>query len=932
MKSRLTSKEKAVLELIENDKVAEDYFFKKVSNPKWFPYLKEKGFFSPEKAPGPKPADKEGFYTIPYWNVLDYLERISQKVNEPDKEIYIDELLEIIKKVTEYHKKTNAIDNYRTWSSFIRIVSNLPNEKITDVIINLIPIWLNSDFGSTVQVMEIVNKLIPKFLRMNSNDNDIKKAEKIIENILQIEKLREKENAKSGIYTYWLRKFFEKNLDIIAIKCSNNLIDTLRERLKELISSEYDGTLYSLYDYKEEAKYLLEKPIELITYVLSNILVKKFEKKPDNVKQVLKSFFKEHYPIFTKIALFVIGKKMNISLSREIFWQVLKTKGDEIFRGSIIYWGDELKNILNKLDSLNAEQKKLLEDKIKSAAKIYRDTFKEDDNKEVRVDAFKQRFYKALSHDSKFKSLYKKIKEKGIDAELLPAIQLTEVRTGWGKSPLELEEILQKNNKELVEFLETFKTEDPWDGPTVDALAETLKTAVKTNPQKFTTDLEVFMNIGYLYVAKIFDGFQEALRDKKIIDYKKIFDFIGDYIDRNEFWQDKLKVQTSSLPNTHFWVISSFSFFLTESLKNSENQLPENLFEKVVSILHKILDNLEAKTDESILDYTHYSINSPLGRIIETYIRFIIHVFQSSYDSKEYLKDNFIVEYKKMLEKKVIEAYSLFGTYFISFYKISKELTKKIVHDINEKEPIWEAFMEGHLFSGKLNEDIYKFMREHYEFALDFEFKDDIYREQLVQHISLGYLLNWDNLESSGLFYKIVEKFDSEDIKRIVRFFWNQKSYLKEGDEKTEQIRKRILDFWEKIYTTCEDKNLSSSQKKALSNIVKLTGFLPSLVQPYINWLKYFVVFVEDDVVFSFFLDDLEKFMKDEDRNKTAKMIGEILLNAPPFPYPEDKIKSFIEYLCETPDKKVKKIGKEICDKYMKSVKFFVKTICEKCN
>jgi hypothetical protein len=174
---------KFVLNLMKESPVYERYFFSKLRFLEWFDILKSEGFFSPEKAPVPELADKEGFYRIPHWNVLYYLEQISQKVNEPGNEMYIEPLLGIIKEVTEYHKETNAIDNYRTWDSFIRIVSNLPNEKITDEIINLVPIWLNSDFGSTVQIMEIVNKLIPKFLRKDSNDNDIKKAERIIENI-----------------------------------------------------------------------------------------------------------------------------------------------------------------------------------------------------------------------------------------------------------------------------------------------------------------------------------------------------------------------------------------------------------------------------------------------------------------------------------------------------------------------------------------------------------------------------------------------------------------------------------------------------------------------------------------------------------------------------------------------------------------------------
>lgn len=187
---------KEILNTLENvlkNKALSNYFFKKLEYIEWLPYLKEKGFFSPEKAPCPEPADEEGFYTIPYWNVLDYLERVSQKVKEPGNEIYIDKLLEIIKEVTEYHKQTKNLDNYHIWSSFIRIMSNLPNEKIAEEVIDLIPVWLDSRFDTGPQSMEIIEKLLPKFL--TDNPEDIKKAERIILYLTEIKKRRRREKS-----------------------------------------------------------------------------------------------------------------------------------------------------------------------------------------------------------------------------------------------------------------------------------------------------------------------------------------------------------------------------------------------------------------------------------------------------------------------------------------------------------------------------------------------------------------------------------------------------------------------------------------------------------------------------------------------------------------------------------------------------------------
>jgi len=146
----LNKKELELLDKIKNRTVYEDKFFEKKSETKWFSELKSRGYFNPN--PHTKPQEKEkNYFFIPKWNVLPYLERISEQVNIPSNEKYIEELVEIIKEVSEYkNSEGQPIDNYRTWHSFVKILSNLPNNKIPDEIIDLIPIWLSSRFDTTL--------------------------------------------------------------------------------------------------------------------------------------------------------------------------------------------------------------------------------------------------------------------------------------------------------------------------------------------------------------------------------------------------------------------------------------------------------------------------------------------------------------------------------------------------------------------------------------------------------------------------------------------------------------------------------------------------------------------------------------------------------------------------------------------------------------
>jgi len=286
----LDPKEEAVLEMIEKGINYENYFFKKVTNVKWFYSLKEKGYFSPEKAPGVKPAEKEGYY-VPQWNVLPYLERVSQQVNIECNEKYIDELLIIINEVSKYKdSKGNHIDNYRTWYYFVKILSNLPNNKITLRIINLIPIWLNSRFDTTLPGAEITRKLLPKFL--TDNPNDIKKAEKIIKLItsIKIPPINEEEKKDLGeekkvellLDPHFLKEGFEKYSEDIGRKCSKKVIEDLVEKIKKLLKRKKEGTYNSLY---EELNYL-DEPLDILTFILKRILIAKAKSDINTTKNV----------------------------------------------------------------------------------------------------------------------------------------------------------------------------------------------------------------------------------------------------------------------------------------------------------------------------------------------------------------------------------------------------------------------------------------------------------------------------------------------------------------------------------------------------------------------------------------------------------------------------------------------------------------------
>lgn len=145
----------------------------------WFKYLKEKGHFDP--ANNPAPIKVEAGYQVPYWSVLDYLEKLALSITQGENTELTPELIQIIKDVSD-----NPVDNYHTWYHFIKIITLLPNEAVTRELLNYIPVWVKSQFDTMLQTQEICSKLLPKFISEQITNPDKEKAETILYHLFSL--------------------------------------------------------------------------------------------------------------------------------------------------------------------------------------------------------------------------------------------------------------------------------------------------------------------------------------------------------------------------------------------------------------------------------------------------------------------------------------------------------------------------------------------------------------------------------------------------------------------------------------------------------------------------------------------------------------------------------------------------------------------------
>lgn len=1036
------------------------YFFYRLDNPFWLQYFKIYGYL--KSNPQPIKEDNSVDYYVPDWPILSYLEKMTNKlINTKQNGKCLDDLFEIIKDVTN-----GNIDNPRTWASFVRILSNIPAEKIPVWLLELVPKWLTSKFGATMLSDDIALKLLPQFLANKPTKDDIEKAEKVFESIIEI-KWKEKPNGFIETFAgvtdepylvvdhHWLTESLinEKNAQKMGEKCSDKPIFVVVDKLKTIFRKQMnpsgfdvkiDNNLYRVvvnhtngFKFKcfggtldEEKRkeleghekffrkmlYFPEKQFEFVITncrsdnnfaerMISNIEATNLGQIENDFSNRMIHFYKSMFNDFSYIwyrnladvphwidsssakeLLVLILKELivaKVRIDRSIGKKIIELfLGDSyqypLFRRFVLliiseFWHD-LQNIFEQIikepnadlwfDDIYFETELyiLLEKNISKLSTSVKDRLKEiinnepqrnlpAKNKEKYVNYWKQKWYSALKADAEFAELYEhyhnltKTKEHISFKE--PGVQ---TRSGPGPSPLSAEQILSMPNNEIANFLTTFKTKDWWEGPTEEALSDMLKQSVMIQPEKFVEDLSPFSNVSYKYVIDILWGLRDTWNNKKTFDWSKLLEFIKDYINRDDFWQDKLSIAGDHWKPNHPWVISAIGDLIQDGTKDDLWTFDESyntIAQEIISIIltDEHIADLKSDGDEKEPHYITDVHNTPLGNIIIALIYLSLRIARLQYkqqaskqqDSQKW-SDELKALYEETIEKNIIEAYTLFGQYLTNFTYLDKTWAEQKIQDLEKpkQEAFWRAFMTGYLNTIRVYDFIYELpsMQNHYEKALETMTDDQHSNERIVHHIAIGYLRGDDSL-----FNKILAKWQPSQILEIIKFFSRKSEYLLKPDiENKDTLIPRIIDFWNKVYEKYKDVTgslLSEDDKQILSEVTKLTIYLKEISKKEFDWLMLSAPYVHISSNERWLLEYFDELKDKGDRFNSTRYILQIMLKMLKsyiYGYAQEYVKSIINHAYELSDEETKKMANDISNIVGAAGFEYLRSIYEKYN
>jgi len=904
----------SLLEKYINQKELKDYIFTKALIKSkdffnWFIPLCKKNNFKPENNPHPYELSGREGYKIPYWPELKYLERIAvENIKEGDKEIE-EAIFEIINGIMSYKNKDNKrIDNSRTDFSILKILCTLPTNNINDLHLKFIEEALNTRWGNHLFARELCENFIPKLIKDQVKDLILGLLEIILSFIEEKDKLGRE--YKLIIEAYIFNDFLNKNKKELASLCGKEASLIGINKIGEILEKDkYEFDIHSIWTIKDEEQ---PRSTDSYEYQIVRFIRDIYEQSnPETIREDITILLNRKHSIFKRIAIHVINhhyKKLN-----DIFWQSwqenplddyqLKPEIYELFKNNCNLFTN--KQIIKVIGWINTQDYK---EKVKEAKALR-----------------KREWLETLisTNNPKVLEEYEKNKKINPNPITYPG-KVIWMDTYWGKdvSPISSEELLKKSNEQIFQYLINFKEEKFLNKPTQEGLDDTLRKSIAENPGKYTEDLPPLFKLSFSYHRVILQGLNKAWRENKSFHWENVFDYILAIIDQEnnnyrDFWEVEYEKGRYDYRNS---IITEIAHLIHEGTKNDDHAFDEMLLPIAERILLLLARNVKSSLNTTgdlhsrIINSVKYDIFSAMISYSLRYVRINPDLAKEDRWKKEIKED-----FTNRLENETSEFYFTLGQYFLNLYYLDKEWVQKNINKIfrKEYELLYKSSIIGFFaYANKVYLEIYNLLKENNILlhALNCKFSERHINEKVIQHICVGCIEDWEELEDpNSLISKILKDKKEYQIAEVVRFVEMFRENL------TEKVKQKIKPLWERIFNIISKNEEKPEFQNIAVELIDWLNLVDKIDEDIFNWLKLSVKYIDQYNPGWVY----RKFYKHIDKNpkKIGKLILEMLKHKVPVPYDIKDITNVVEVLYS---ENQKVIADEICNIYGESEYYFL--------
>lgn len=874
------------------------YFFRNLKSPKWLKPLSERGYFAPEN--NPQAED----YRVPYWSVLDYLESVATNNYEKPSEDITNLIVEIINSIVNYRNgKGERNENYRTDWKLMKILCQLPSEKIELQHIDFIGAALKPKLGISLVAPDLSDTFFQKLLKDKAKTLVIK----LVNTILEYQRSNvggSFDKYVPAMEEYWLNETLKKQKIEIAKLCGIDAAEIVLNKIKTIIAE--DKTQFSnfcIHSIKESPQNLLPEKYE---YQLVFFVRDMYDlSTADMIRDKIASLIKEEHSIFKRIALQAINH--HYQDLNDLLWNWQGNPLDENALKPELY---EL--FKTHCGSFNEKQVEKVLTWIESKKYYVSNKITDEEDKKRIVAYQKKEWLSSLSEakNEKVMALYRKYQEINPERIDHPGFDFWTEHI-FGASSTDLNVFLGKTNREIVEYLNNYSPKDNLRLMFYSDLSGKFETFVATYPEQISIDLVPFYKTHQIYQYALLSGISKAWREKKTFSIDNILQFAFKIIEPYIFWEQ----HADSHNNHRDWIISEIASLIEEGTREDEHAFDAELLPQAEKILLILAERTKSNLIE-MKDLATAVLNSPKGRIFSAMINYSLRCTRlSKKDEGNRWVETIRADFDRRLEKTVepsIEFSFILGEYLIYLHNLDKEWVIKNVNRIFPKDnnTHWEAAFAGYLInSGKVYKNLYSLMKEngHYAKAAETSFIDQSNNEILAVHACLAYVEGWEELDDeTSLMYKLIKKGEAHQLTEIIHFFWRLR------DKLNDKIRAKVKPIWKSLFERLSQDGEKPEYKRTNADLLTWLSLVDRIDMEVLNYLKSAVHCLQDPVSASFFIEYLLKHAVSEPSEVSELYIE--MLNAGIYPdYKKENIEEVIRTLYEQGQKER---ADKICNMY----------------
>jgi hypothetical protein len=874
----LTSKQQAfVRQMAEGEDFARrgiDLLLKRDDFEEFFDALATAHIFDADRNPGPVESDTPGFFRIPYWEPLRYLEAVAKISGENNDLALAAKVMGVVRNVSAWRDADGKVrDNHHTFNSFARILGLVPSTSVTLADIDLMPTWLSGKFNTSTVAFALVEGTLKRFLNSASAD-DWKKACRMVAHATAIDwtddKFHDEKRPTTKIQDYWLKEIVKRTSESLGAKLGAEAVSLFVQRAKEVFSQG----VAARYSYisraaveEHDQNHSWRGPESWSVSGLRDALLRWIDVDGEAAKRFVGSMYKNDAEIIRRVAIYAIDARFETlrslypgMVAPELFstghlhelYNLLKNHFSD-------FTDDEKSATLTAIRHLQISAK--VEDPERSLKYLHRQWLSAIAGKgypEAEI------WFQALSNDATLGGL----------SPHPSFMSYMETRWGHGPTPYPVQELTAfAKDGNIVDQLNSFTQKDSWSGPSTRSLVDTLIEAVVAKPEVFLSVIVSFLAAKRPYQYGLISGFKklwDAPPDpKKPIDidwnnaWPKLMCFFDSLIRPDSFWTEEV-IDSDDLTPTRDWIPSVISDFLRAGTRDDKKAYDPKLLPQGWSLLEILVRRSITQTDADPSRAMDKAINSPKGQAIEALVDHALR-FCRVIDARAGNHADAWATMVPLFDSQLAECQNanyefstLAGAYVAHIFYMNADWCEQNFANVFPKDfpqnclsaidglawappsaPIYDLLMKHGIVIWALRNSPAKFRA----------------RENILERIALAYLWEKETLDSDNFNFIFGEK-QFDDAQHLAHYLWSVS-----GQPLTQKQKTLILEYWKEC--VARTRNEVPPPAHLLSALSRLGVYVTSLGEQEESLLLAVAPHVGVDYNADDFFKDLDRLVDD---------------------------------------------------------------------